>query len=183
MKKLLLVVFLAALVGCQDHHFVPIDKADSIVLPKLPEERAGKSFESGGKAQKFVMSGDYRDEKVPEVQGKLIVEGTISLGQQHAERDFKGYTLYVISRNAQKDGELVAVSKYNPISFPFPFRLGEKDLMAASFPEDGSLILVEARLDGDGDVVTKLKGDLIGFAPMPVLVGTTDLTLTLDNSR
>jgi len=183
MKKIFYVMLLGLLVGaCQDHHFVPIDKADKITLPK-PAASAGKGFKKSEAPKKFVMTNEWKGDRKPEADGKIIAEGSVQLGDKITGRDFSGYTVYVIAWDADKPGPPVAVLKKTSFSFPMSFSLGEEHLMLGRFPTAETRLLIEARLDADGDVMTKKHGDYYGVLSSEVPVGATGVSVLMDKGR
>ena len=89
--------------------------------------------------------------------------------------------LYLIARAPAAPGQRgapVLVKRIAPPNFPQAFTLTEGDRMMAGAELPAALTL-EARLDQDGDAMTKSPGDVIGrlegAAP-----GATDLKLTLN---
>lgn len=89
-------------------------------------------------------------------------------------------TLYIMVRNAGVPGPPVAVKKIADPRFPLSFEVGPADVMMAGTPLVGPFDL-SARLDQDGDPMTKAAGDLIskrGLTGVPV--GAADLVLELD---
>jgi len=175
-----MIIMLAT--GCQDHHFLPMDKAGDIKMQSEKESsgRSGKSFEESEYAQKEVMAqagqrGTQYD--------RLIVEGTLDLGPEHKERDFSGYTVYVIAWPSEEQGPPIAVERYDGVKFPLSYRLDESTLMGGVFPGSDWKILVEARLDRDGDPMSKEKGDVYGITKNPVKPGGRNVDILLQFDR
>lgn len=205
MKKTILVLTaLVGLAGCQDHHFLPIEKAGHF---KLPEDAAKneKSFKEEQPAQKEVMSEAYV-EKVPEkprsfpgsggqkksqvtmaknreATGGLIVSGRLELGPEQGKRDFKEFTVYIIAKYANRPGPPVAVSRYLRAAFPMEFQLDEENLMTPGFPSPDQKLVIEARLDRDGNAMSKEAGDVYGFTSAPITVGSKGISILLDKNR
>ncbi len=184
MNKTFILIFLSFFaLGCQDHHFVPIEEAGDIKL-RLSENTAPPEF--SGKpsmsAQKEVMTDAYQMGGRPAKTGKLIAEGELLLGEAQKERDFSEFTVYVIAW-PYGGGPSLAVSRYDYTEFPLSFRLDDNSLMAADFPALGEKLKIEARLDRDGDPITKEAGDIYGFAQKPVMVGSGSVSITLDKNR
>lgn len=183
MKKYLLIAFLI-LSGCQDHHFVPIENADDIKLPEFGNSGMQKSFtETSEKAQKEVMSESYRGDRKPEAQNVLIASGLMELGDKQKGRDFKDFSIYVIAWSTEKKVAPVAVSRYKVKKFPFTYRLAERDLMAAKLPDNSTELVIEARLDRDGDPISKDPGDVFGYSKKKFTIGDSDVNVVLDRDR
>lgn len=86
-----------------------------------------------------------------------------------------GQILYVIAR-PEGGGPPVAVSRIQVSTFPLPFTLGaENSMTGQALPEK---VFLEARLDSDGDAVTKSENDPAGFVDR-VPLGSLDLRIIL----
>jgi len=88
--------------------------------------------------------------------------------------------IFVIARAAGASaGPPVAALKLPPGPFPLHFEIGPDDMMfkGRPFPETLSL---SARLDQDGNAMTKAPGDIVGQAPGESRVGSDDVRILLD---
>lgn len=96
-----------------------------------------------------------------------------------------GSVLFVIVRRYDPTGAqgmLLASVKIADISastFPKPFVVQQKDSMMGS-PLAGQVV-VSARIDQDGDAISKQPGDIVGSAPA-VMVGTNPVNFELNGS-
>jgi len=190
MTKIIPALLLLTLTACQDHHFVTMEKAEKIKFPTL--QGNGKSFNDDGTAKKYVMTDEYRQkgekkraEPTPQLKGsgRLIAEGRLTLGAKIADKNFSGYTVYIIAWNNNQTGPPTAVIKESGDSFPISFTLTEKDLMAGGFPSEGDPLSIEARLDSDGDVMSKVAGDYYGVTSKPLTTGAKGIELVIDKAR
>ena len=89
-----------------------------------------------------------------------------------------GAVLFVFVRPArQTAGPPLAVRRLSPSTLPVDYSIGPADAMLgpAPFPDR---IVVEARLDADGDPLSRDPGDLSARS-QPVAPGSEDVTLTL----
>lgn len=90
----------------------------------------------------------------------------------------EGAVLFVFVRAADAGGgPPLAVQRHSPSGFPTSFSIGPQDAMMgpAPFPER---VVVEARLDSDGDPLSRAPGDLSARSG-PVAPGSEGVTLTL----
>lgn len=90
-----------------------------------------------------------------------------------------GAVLFLIVRPADRaEGPPLAVRRLTPSRFPVVFEIGPRDAMLSegAFPER---VTVEARLDSDGDPLTRSPADRSAGSG-PIRPGTTNLTLGLD---
>jgi hypothetical protein len=66
----------------------------------------------------------------------------------------------------------------NP-TFPLKFEIGPQNVMMPSMRFQGD-IEITARVDGDGNAMTKLPGDLSGQTGKPETPGATGVRIVLD---
>jgi len=83
-----------------------------------------------------------------------------------------------ISDNPNVRGSLVAVKKFPATTFPLEFSMSAADMPFQGGAFDGELTLT-ARIDQDGDPLSRQKGDVHGTLPK-VQVGSKDVRLTID---
>ena len=116
--------------------------------------------------------------EVPPVPGELRgapliaaegapISGTLSLGPGMEEKVRSGAVLFLMARAGETGPPLAVVRTRDP-KFPLDFEIGPDDRMIPSIPFAGPL-RITARLDGDGNAMTREAGDLTGAA-----VGTYD---------
>lgn len=86
--------------------------------------------------------------------------------------------LFISARNLQAGGPPVAVKRLPlPAQFPFSFELTEKDQMMADSEAFAGTLMVTARVDQDGDPLSRQPGDLSGS--LEAQVGSSGLTIEL----
>ena len=106
------------------------------------------------------------------------IVGSVGLADNLKDEVASGDTIFLMARNAAT-GSLIAVTKLEATAtFPLPFKLTSENVMHANTSLAGKVRL-EARLDKDGDAMTKKPGDLVGEVPDLVQVPATDVVLTL----
>lgn len=125
--------------------------------PSAPAEPAAAADPSAKITGKIVL---------PPAQAKLKPQGTLFL------------TARRLSDNPSARGTLVAVKKLPATSFPLPFTLSAADMPFQNGAFDGELTLT-ARIDRDGDPMSREKGDVFGGLPK-VRVGSRDVVISLD---
>jgi hypothetical protein len=127
-----------------------------------PEASAGAAGPSQGPGQK--------------ITGQVIL--TPAMKKNVAPTD----TLYIVARrvpdNPAARGTLIAVKKLTASKFPMDFELTAADMPFQTGAFEGELQLT-ARVDKDGDPMTRLKGDVHGMLPK-VKVGAKGVKLPLD---
>lgn len=105
------------------------------------------------------------------------ISGEVRLGEATAP---PGAMLFVIARpSGVTGGPPLAVLRVPNPSFPFAFELSQKNVMIPSMRFDGEMD-VTARLDGDGNAMTKDEADLDGRAPAAYAPGDRDVVITLE---
>jgi hypothetical protein len=91
-----------------------------------------------------------------------------------------GAVLFVIARPAA-GGPPLAVKRLPAGPFPLAFEIGPGDVMVAGQPFSGPIQL-SARVDADGDPLTRAPTDLVAQAPGPLAPGARDIELVLHPS-
>ncbi|MCZ6463774.1 MAG: hypothetical protein O7A09_05510 [Proteobacteria bacterium] len=86
--------------------------------------------------------------------------------------------LFVIVRSGAA-GPPLAVKRLAPGPFPIAFRIGPSDVMIQGREFSGSVTLT-ARLDRDGNPLTRGPDDLYGSAAGPVAPGSTGISILLE---
>jgi hypothetical protein len=109
------------------------------------------------------------------------ISGKIEMSKAIAKTKPQG-TLFLtarrISDNPSARGSLVAVKKFPATTFPIEFTMSAADMPFQGGTFDGELTLT-ARIDQDGDPLSRQKGDVFGSLPK-VQVGSKDVRLTVD---
>ena len=122
--------------------------------------------------------------RVPSTSG--MIYGQIDLKPELAAKVKPGSVLFVIVRRYMPNGGrgmMIAATKQAGITsakFPYRFVVQQKDAMMGA-PLAGQ-VEVSARIDQDGDAISKQPGDLVGTAKQAVMVGTNPVSFTLDQS-
>lgn len=89
-------------------------------------------------------------------------------------------TLFVIARRqGVSGGPPLAVLRIASPGFPLAFEIGQAQVMIPSMRFEGEVAL-SARLDSDGNAMTKSPGDLAGEISNPLLPGSRGVNLILD---
>jgi hypothetical protein len=113
---------------------------------------------------------------------KSTITGEITLPAARRADVANGDVIFLtarrISDNPQARGALVAVKKTTAGTFPMSFTLSANDMMVPAGTFSGELTL-SARVDKDGDPLTRQKGDVFGTIAK-VKVGAHGLKLALD---
>jgi hypothetical protein len=122
----------------------------------------------------------------PAAGGGGSIEGTITLAPALKDAVKSGEWLFLIARPDMGDGGAkgppLAVKKLpvtGPDMFPLKYELSAADVMLQGMALQGN-VRVEARIDQDGDAISKVPGDVLGSAQGPHAVGAGPIDFTLD---
>lgn len=108
------------------------------------------------------------------------IRGSIGIAPDLAAGAPQAATLFVIARLAGATrGPPLAVRRIANARFPLDFEIGPQHAMIQGVPFAGAIQLT-ARLDGDGDAMTRRPGDLSGSAASPVEPGSSGVQIVLD---
>jgi cytochrome c-type biogenesis protein CcmH len=113
--------------------------------------------------------------------GGTIV-GRITLADARRGNVAPSDAVYLVARRVPDHpgarGALVAVKRFTASSFPIDFTLSAGDMMFQNGPFEGDLTL-SARVDKDGDPMTRRKGDVFGTLDR-VTVGAKGVDVKID---
>ncbi|MCB9651037.1 MAG: hypothetical protein H6730_31270 [Deltaproteobacteria bacterium] len=108
--------------------------------------------------------------------------GLVKLGDGLSEADVKPTdVLFIMARESQGGGlagRLMAVKRLGQVQYPLRYEIGSQDVMVPGLPFAGPFI-VTARLDRDGDPMTRGEDDLYGTFPAEVKAGQEGVHLVL----
>ena len=100
------------------------------------------------------------------------IRGSVSLGPQLAGGITGQGVLFIIARSgAATGGPPLAVVRIPGPSFPIDFEIGQANVMIPGMRFEGPISLT-ARLDADGNAMTRAPGDVQGSAPGMVEPGS-----------
>lgn len=113
--------------------------------------------------------------------GAQTITGMITLAPARKADVTPTDVVYLVARrvadNPGARGSLVAVKRFTASSFPIEFSLSQADMMFKNGAFEGDLTLA-ARVDKDGDPITRKKGDVFGTVDR-VKVGATGVEVKL----
>jgi hypothetical protein len=170
-------------VGCdrQVEPYVPGEKPEQPDLSKIfppGAERAAKTSrtmaEPGGRRTGPRAAPPLASSQEP-------IRGTVSLAAELADRVPPGAVLFLVARPG-RDGPPLAVQRISSPRFPLEFSIGSQNAMDGKVPFAGPL-LITARLDADGDAITRTAGDLEGVTEGTHTPGERGVTLVIDRVR
>ena len=108
------------------------------------------------------------------------IRGEVRVAEALREQLRPDAVLFIIARVGAA-GPPLAVKRIRSPRFPLQFSIGPDDRMIATLPFQGALQLT-ARLDGDGDAISRDPGDLQGRADGTYPPGASNVTIVLDEA-
>jgi len=120
----------------------------------------------------------------PAVSG--FIYGQLKIDEALKSKVKAGSILFVIVRRYAPEGQkgmMIAATKLEGItagSFPLKYVVKQADAMMGA-PLVGK-VSVSARIDQDGDAISKQPGDIIGTAEGSIMVGVNPVVITLNKS-
>jgi hypothetical protein len=115
------------------------------------------------------------------------VMGTITLVDALKEKVKKGSVLFIIVRRDEGEGRrgMMLAAKKVPVMgaslFPLTYVITPLDVMMQGTVLAGP-VRIEARIDQDGDAISKQPGDIVGALAKGAKVGQKELNFALDNT-
>ncbi len=182
---ILLVAFAALTIHC-DRQIEPFDPSEdpappdlSRIYPDGAKPAAGPA--GGGMPSPRAAAG--RDASPPAAQpvrsgSGATLSGIVEIDDALYPGRPVDSMLFIIARS-QASGPPLAVLAVPTPSFPHAFEIGQAQLMTPTQRFAGKIHL-SARLDSDGDAMTKLSGDLVGEIANPLVPGSSGVVLVLD---
>ena len=107
------------------------------------------------------------------------ITGQLELAEELKGNVKPGDPIFLIARSAATGSTLAVARLQVPEKFPLPFRLTGKNVMMAGRSLAGK-VKVLARVDKDGEALSKNPGDVIGEVEGVVEVPAKDLILKLN---
>jgi cytochrome c-type biogenesis protein CcmH len=117
----------------------------------------------------------------PPAKSAQTISGKITVDAKLQSKIDSGATLFLIARAAGgAAGPPLAVKKIDNPKFPLAYSLGQENVMMQGTPFSGK-INISARLDKDGNAMTREPGNLLGdYKRNPVDVGSQNVDIILD---
>ena len=112
------------------------------------------------------------------------VTGTLKLTDKTKAKVAAGDVIFLVARSYNEGGapgQVLAVKRLTAGSWPLGFELSGSDVMIEGAALNGKVV-VTARVDKDGDAMTKLPGDIEGVSK-PISVPAKDVEVLLDTVR
>ncbi len=174
-------IFVAvAALGCDRaiEPYVPGEKPEQPDLSRIFPEGADRAAEN--KPAPMGQGANAAPPAAPGAEAAAApVSGTITLAPDVEAKVPPGAILFLIARGAAAGGPPLAVKRIESPTFPLDFTLGPDDRMIQAMPFVGPLQL-SARLDADGNAMTRQPGDLQGEAPAPHQPGESGVAIVID---
>jgi hypothetical protein len=163
--------------GC-NRNIEPYDPNEKVEKPDL-SKIFPEAAERSGDAQVMREAMPPAEPPIaPSPGGGAPLEGTIRVAADLEGRIPSGAVLFLIARTGAA-GPPTAVRRIPSPSFPLEFSIGPDDRMIQAMPFEGPFQLV-ARIDADGNAMTKNPGDLQGAAQGSFSPGAKDIEIVID---
>ncbi len=156
--------------------YVPGEKAEAPDLTRIFPEGAERS--SASEVAAAPAGGGAPPAGPPSAGEGGAIRGTITLAPELEDRVPAGAILFLIARRGE-GGPPLAVRRVVEPRFPLEFSIGPEDRMIEQMPFVGPLLL-SARIDTDGNAMTRQPGDLQGAAPGSYEPGASDVAIVVD---
>lgn len=167
-----------ALYGC-DRNLEPYDPAERPRQPDLSHIFPAGA-ERAERAQPGLPAAPEAARGTADVAAEsgAPIHGTVQLAKDLEGQVVPGSVLFLIARR-QQGGPPLAVKRIPSPRFPLDFELGPDDRMIQALPFAGPLSL-SARVDSDGNAMSRTPGDLQGEAAGPFEPGANGIVLVID---
>lgn len=177
--RLLLVVGLG-LAGCDRaiEPYQPGERAEAPDLTRIFPEGAEPS--PAQRPGMLPAPAAAESAEIPAAGDGAPIRGRITLAPEFEDRVPAGAILFLIARPSE-GGPPLAVQRIADPQLPYEFSIGPEDRMIQQVPFTGPLVLA-ARLDADGNAMTREPGDLQGAAPGDYEPGASDVSIIIDEA-
>ena len=178
LRKLALVAAFAGLAAC-DRNIEPFDPNE---VPEQPD--LSRIFPAGAEQappdEAPTLPPSPRGTS-PAVADGAPIRGTIRVAPELAGRVPSGAVLFLVARRGGGGGgPPLAVQRIAQPRFPLEFSIGPDDRMIQTIPFAGEIEL-SARIDSDGNAMSRQPGDLEGRAAGPVSPGASGVEIAIDS--
>ena len=158
--------------------FVPGEKPEPPDLSRIFPEGAEKAARQEANAAPPAAPGGRGAAPVGGGSSEQVITGTVTIAPELAARIPPGAVLFLIARSGDS-GPPLAVKRIPDPKLPLAFSIGPDDRMIKTLPFAGPIKL-SARIDSDGNAMTRLPGDLSGAAAEPHQPGDSGVALVID---
>lgn len=189
LKATIVVVAITLFVGC-DRNIEPYRPGEQPRQPDLARIFPEPPAQVGGPALANTQSGTpdrsafppsrAEGSEVASSGGTAAIEGRVELPAEFALARPDSGVLFVIARpQGTRGGPPLAVLRIVDPVFPLEFSIGPENVMIPSMRFEGAIAL-SARLDEDGNAITRGSGDISSRVEEPLSPGATGVRLLLN---
>lgn len=179
---------ITVLAGC-DRNIEPYKPGEASSPPDLAEIFPGPAGEKGATETANTASGTADRSALPpsRAEGSAVaypggvapIEGRIELASELAGARPEAGVLFIIARHqGMQGGPPLAVLRLANPEFPLEFSIGPENVMIPSMRFEGAISL-SARLDADGNAMTRGSEDISSQVEEPLAPGATGVELLL----
>jgi hypothetical protein len=181
MRGSIVLVSCALAVFACDRNIEPYDPNVQVETPDLSKIFPEGAERSGdGEVLRGVMPEAAAPVAPPPGAEGEPLSGTIRITSELEGRVPAGAVLFLIARTGG-GGPPTAVRRIPSPRFPLDFEIGPDDRMLATLPFAGPFQLT-ARIDADGNAMTRNPGDLQGEAEGSFAPGASDVAIVIDEA-
>ncbi|MFW2331221.1 MAG: hypothetical protein ACN4E2_02845 [Nitrospinota bacterium] len=195
MNKITILTIIAVtsiLVGCQNQLWDDYDEKDRPKVqarpdsapetPKVVNELVEESFRTVEYDNTPMESSSKPAQPTNSTNDKeldLLFTGTINLAKGANFDKSKKWVIFVVAKDPKAKNSLAAIKIDNP-TFPLNYAIKKENLMGISSVDQSMKFIIEARLDSDGDAISKDKKiDLFGQFEKEVMAGESAINILL----
>lgn len=161
--------------GANNPHMGPNPHAGTMPMGQLGQMPPGHPAVGGGEGSPGEAQATPGD--IP-FDPKTVIAGKLQVDDKVKSKVAAGDVIYLVARSAE-GGPALAVKRLVVGAWPLAFSLDSRDAMMAGTAMKGKIV-VSARVDKDGDAMTKNPGDVTGQTK-PLEPPQKDVTLMLDS--
>lgn len=178
-------VFIALTLGC-DRNIEPYQPGEEPSAPDLarifpgpPAGAESSGAQASGIPDRTALPPSRAEGSAVEATASAPIDGEIDLASALVSAAPRDAVLFVIARpQGVRGGPPLAVLRIPSPQFPLAFSIGPDNVMIPSMRFEGNISLT-ARLDADGNAMTRGEGDLSSPPEEPLTPGTTGVRLVL----
>ncbi|MSP63268.1 MAG: hypothetical protein EXR72_23585 [Myxococcales bacterium] len=113
-----------------------------------------------------------------EFDPKATLSGTLALSDKVKDQVAAGDVIFLVARqdDGSEKGSILGVKRLTVGSWPQAFQIDGRDAMAPGTKFAGK-VLITARVDKDGDAISKNAGDAVGTARVAIPAARIKLTI------
>lgn len=160
----------------------PVDGAAAAAVAPSPEH-PGSAAPAGEHPGSAAAGGEHPGSAAPPQPAAPVVRvrGILELADAMQGKVAAGDPIFLMARSASTGGMIAVTRLTAPAEFPLTFSLSTADVMIPGAVLEGQVRL-SARVDKDGEAMSKEPGDVVGQLAEPVSLPVEKVVLRLDTA-